>query len=132
LPSRPRRLPCTSRAVVEPPKESAKPAKEKESEEGPFDVPPPIKDVTPAEKPVIPAEKKEEEKDPLSKNDVKEYRLWTDASGEFHVRAKFVGIVDGKVRLQKDNGRYVRIEMDLLCTADQRLIKQFESLAGNW
>ncbi len=76
-------------------------------------------------------EKKQEEADPFTKNNVKQYRLWTDASGEFQVNARFVGFVDGKVRLQKTNGRYVRIEMNQLCTADQRFLRQIESLAQN-
>jgi hypothetical protein len=86
-----------------------------------------------AEPPKAPAEpEKKEEADPFGKNQIKDYRLWTDASGEFQVNARFVGFADGKVRLQKPNGKYVRIEMTLLCVADQRLLRHVESLAGNW
>jgi hypothetical protein len=91
------------------------------------------KDAEPADKPADAEKKSEgESADPFSKNDARQYRLWTDSTGEFQVEAKFVGFVDGKVRLQKSNGRYVRIEMNLLCQDDQRLIKKIETLAANW
>jgi hypothetical protein len=47
------------------------------------------------------------------------------------VNARFVGIVDGQVRLQKANGRYVRIEMNLLCAADRNLVERIKMLASN-
>ena len=48
--------------------------------------------------------------------------MWTDASGKYQIEARFVSFQDGTVRLQKANGRYVRIGYDLLCWADQDLV----------
>ena len=55
--------------------------------------------------------------------------MWTDASGQYQVEARFVSFQDGTVRLQKANGRYVRIAYDLLCSVDQDfVINQDQSL----
>jgi hypothetical protein len=67
------------------------------------------------EKPKAPAKD-----DPFgTRNDVKTLRLWTDASGTHRIEARFVSFTDGTVRLQKADGRYVRIEYGLLSAADQ-------------
>ena len=52
-------------------------------------------------------------------NDAKALRMWTDTSGQYQVEARFVSFQNGAVRLQKANGRYVRIAYDLLCSVDQ-------------
>lgn len=123
----------------EPAKEEAKePAKEEAKEPAKEEAKEPVKEPAPPaeekkdEKKEEKKNEKEEEPDLFSKSDAKEYRLWTDISGQFQVKAKFVGIVDGKVRLQKPNGKYVRIEMNQLCSIDQRLVEQIKSLASNW
>ena len=58
----------------------------------------------------------------MAVNDVKTLRMWTDASGKYQVEARFVSFQDGTVRLQKANGRYVRIAYDLLCSVDQDFV----------
>ena len=55
-------------------------------------------------------------------NDVKTLRMWTDASGKYQVEARFVSFQDGTVRLQKANGRYVRMAYDQLCSVDQDFV----------
>ena len=55
-------------------------------------------------------------------SDVKTMRTWTDASGKYRIEARFVSFQDGTVRLQKANGRYVRIAYDLLCSGDQGFV----------
>jgi hypothetical protein len=72
-----------------------------------------------------PTPKKEEKKDDpfgSTQSDVQGLRMWTDASGKYQVQARFVSFQDGAVRLQKANGRFVRIAYDLLCTMDQSLV----------
>ena len=61
-------------------------------------------------------------------------RLGTDISGKYHVEATFVSVIGGTtVRLQKANGRYVRVAMDKLSLADQELVRgHLESVATAW
>ena len=56
-------------------------------------------------------------------------RMWTDASGKYQLEARFVSFQDGTVRMQKANGRYVRIKYEMLCGTDQAyVIRQDGSL----
>ena len=56
-------------------------------------------------------------------SDVKTMRTWTDASGEYRIEARFVSFQNRNIaRLQKANGRYVRIAYDLLCSGDQGFV----------
>jgi hypothetical protein len=55
-------------------------------------------------------------------NDSPSFRNWTDSSGKYQIEARFVSFQDGTVRLQKVNGRYVRIAYDLLCSVDQDFV----------
>ena len=69
--------------------------------------------------------------DPFGMNDSGNLRQWTDASGEHSIEARFVSFQDGTVRLQKANGRYVRVEFDLLSSDDQQFVeRQAEALAA--
>ena len=45
-------------------------------------------------------------------------RVWHDDSGEYEVRAKLVLMLDGKVRLLKDTGKYTTVPLDRLSPAD--------------
>jgi hypothetical protein len=65
---------------------------------------------------------KPQDVDPFGGNDVKTLRMWTDASGQYQVEARFVSFQDGTVRLQKANGGYVRIAYDLLCEVDRNFV----------
>jgi len=80
-------------------------------------------------KPDTPKTEKPKE-DPFGANDTTQgLRLWTDASGKYRIEARFVSFQDGTVRLQRANGRYVRIAYELLCSVDQKfVIDQDESL----
>jgi len=62
--------------------------------------------------------------DPFGRNDGKTLRMWTDASGKYRIEARFVSFTDGTVRLQKANGRYVRVQYDLLSTADRGYVRR--------
>jgi len=73
------------------------------------------------------------EDDPFGSNESNGLRLWTDASGKYQVSARFVSVIDETtVRLQKDDGRYVRVAMDRLSLTDQQVVRgELASLAGN-
>ena len=59
--------------------------------------------------------------------------MWTDISGRYHVEARFVSFHDDTVRLQKSNGRYVRVAIDKLSPSDQMAVRrQVESIVAVW
>lgn len=97
---------------------------------------PPDKSAAPAEKPAAapadkpaapakkPAEKKTELENPFSQNNGG-MRLWTDVSGKHQVEARFVSrLADGTVRLQRADGRYLRVDFARLAAADQQFVRQ--------
>jgi S1-C subfamily serine protease len=49
-------------------------------------------------------------------------RTWTDASGAHHTEAKFLGMEDGKAKLEKADGTILRIAPASLSDADRRFI----------
>ena len=49
-------------------------------------------------------------------------RTWTDASGQFSVEAKCLGIADGKVRLLKKDGEIVSIPLEKLSQSDREFL----------
>ena len=68
--------------------------------------------------------------DPFAHGQLPGLRLWTDASGKHQVMARFVGVVDGQVRLQKADGQFVRIVPDRLSAADRQFVEQQATLAA--
>jgi hypothetical protein len=72
--------------------------------------------------PKAPEKKPAEKEDPFGSNDSKTLRMWTDASGKYQVEGRFVSFQDGTVRLQKANGRYVRVVYGQLCSVDQDFV----------
>jgi hypothetical protein len=54
-------------------------------------------------------------------------RLWHDDSGEFEVRAKLVLMLNGKVRLLKDTGKYTTVPLDRLSPSDLAYVRQHAS-----
>ncbi len=66
--------------------------------------------------------------DPFSQNeDIQQLRTWVDATGQYKLEARFVEMVDGKVRLQMANGRYFRITIDQLSAGDLELVLEHVS-----
>ncbi len=53
-----------------------------------------------------------------------EARIWTDKSGKFEIRAKFIDIIDGKVRLERPNGDISRVPLGKLSDKDQEFVEQ--------
>ena len=88
-------------------------------------------------RPIKPAEKTEEK--PAEKPDAKKRRkdltirfrrtrtrlkTWADASGRYRIEARFVGVVEGGVvRLQRADGRFVRVAIDRLSASDQQWVR---------
>ncbi len=52
-----------------------------------------------------------------------EIRTWTDSTGKFQVRAKFVSLTVGKVTLELEAGGQVEIPLNKLSAADQTYVK---------
>ena len=52
-------------------------------------------------------------------------RTWSDVTGRYQVEARFVSrLADGTIRLQRADGRYVRVAFDRLCVVDQQFVRQ--------
>jgi hypothetical protein len=56
-------------------------------------------------------------------------RTWSSKGGRFQVRARFVEMQGDLVRLEKENGARVTIEIDKLSETDQKLAREFAELA---
>jgi hypothetical protein len=53
------------------------------------------------------------------------YRTWTSADGKYKVEARLVGFTDGVVELErKDNGQKVKIPVEKLSEADQKVVQK--------
>lgn len=52
-------------------------------------------------------------------------RTWTDISGDHRMEGRFVELLPDKiVRLQRPNGRFLRIQFSQLSRADRELVQQ--------
>lgn len=49
-------------------------------------------------------------------------RVWTDRSGQHQTQAKYLGMENGKVKLEKADGNVVLVPLESLSEADQRFI----------
>ena len=50
-------------------------------------------------------------------------RNWVDNTGNFHIKAKLAVILEGQVRLFKENGRYCTFPMRRLSDADRAYVE---------
>ncbi|MGD9127801.1 MAG: SHD1 domain-containing protein [Planctomycetia bacterium] len=51
-------------------------------------------------------------------------RVWTDVTGDHRVKGRFVELLVGNVvRLQRPDGRFLRIPLDQLSRADRNLVR---------
>jgi hypothetical protein len=57
-----------------------------------------------------------------------DFRTWTDSTGKFSIKAKFVSLDSDsrKVTLEKEDGKQFEIELNNLCDADQKFIANRE------
>jgi hypothetical protein len=60
-----------------------------------------------------------------------EFRLWTDNTGEYQVQAKLVEVLDGKVRLLKDTGRFTTVPFERLSHPDLAFVMQQHQLLAS-
>ena len=51
-------------------------------------------------------------------------RDWSDDTGTFHVRGRLVQIMQGKVRLLKDTGKYTTVPIDRLSRIDLSYVER--------
>jgi hypothetical protein len=63
-------------------------------------------------------------KDPTASTsgDGGEMRVWTDSTGAYHIQARFRGINNGKVSLERSDGKVIEISLEKLSDADRRFI----------
>ncbi len=57
-------------------------------------------------------------------------RTWTDNTGAFQVRAELVEVLDGKVRLLKDNGKFSTVPTERLSSDDVAFIRAQSAVAS--
>ncbi len=53
-------------------------------------------------------------------------RVWTDASGKFHIRAKCIGVEGGIVKLEKPDGTVLNVPKDKLSEEDKLFLDESE------
>ncbi|QDT33612.1 SHD1 domain-containing protein [Thalassoglobus polymorphus] len=58
--------------------------------------------------------------------DADDARTWSDATGRFKIEAKLVSQKDGKVKLERTDGKSVEIDITKLSEADQKYLKELE------
>lgn len=56
-----------------------------------------------------------------------EIRTWSDSTGKFKIQAKFVSQANGKVKLEREDGRPIEIGLNQLSEDDQKYLKDLES-----
>ena len=67
-------------------------------------------------------QKKKREAEMLAK--APKFRTWTDTDGDFHKKAKFRGVVAGKVRLELEDGSITTMPLENLSDEDQKYIRE--------
>lgn len=60
---------------------------------------------------------------PAADDDV---RTWSDTTGKFKIKAKLVGVEEGTVTLEKEDGSQLEIELKKLSQADQKFITDWQ------
>lgn len=53
-------------------------------------------------------------------------RTWTDASGDYHIDARYVGVSDGKVILIRRSGGRITMALDRLSPEDQKYVRDLQ------
>ena len=66
--------------------------------------------------------KRQAEKEHKAAVEAAKWRTWTDASGKHKIKAKYSGMISGKVKLVKEDGSAVWIPLEKLSDEDQKWI----------
>ena len=72
------------------------------------------------------AKEKENSTSTSEKKDRSEMRVWTDSTGKFRIKAKCIGVENGKVKLEKSDGTILRVPTKKLSEADKRFLASTE------
>jgi hypothetical protein len=127
---KPPEKPAEPAKAAEPPKAPEVPKPDTPKPDAPkADLPKPDETKPDAPKPDAPKPDQPKPKDDpfgVAGKDVNTMRTWSDASGKYQIEARFVSFEDGTIRLQKTNGRFVRIAYDLLGSADQSYVLKLD------
>ena len=59
-----------------------------------------------------------------------EYRTWSDVSGKFTVIARFAGYTGGRLRLVKQDGSEINLDVEVLSDADKTYVRSILSKSG--
>lgn len=51
------------------------------------------------------------------------WRVWTDSEGKYSTKARFSGVINGKVQLKKENGKMISVQLEQLSKEDRDWIK---------
>jgi hypothetical protein len=54
-------------------------------------------------------------------------RTWTDSSGKFKIQAKFRGVINQKVKLEREDGSILNLPLEKLSDEDQDFVKKRKS-----
>jgi hypothetical protein len=65
----------------------------------------------------------QEKREQAAKAQARPARTWTDASGSFSVTAKFRGMVNEVVKLEREDGSVINVPLEKLSEADQECIR---------
>ena len=57
------------------------------------------------------------------------FRTWTDSTGTYQVRARFVKIADGVVQFAREDGRSASVPLERLSEADQKIARELAAAA---
>lgn len=102
--------------------------KQPDSGEDASDAPAKDTKIEPVPKPSIddlfPRQPKPSKRVRISPNRDEKPRTWTDKTGKFKIKAKFVSLIGGTVRLKRsDNGEMIELKLAELSKADQRYVE---------
>jgi uncharacterized cupin superfamily protein len=67
--------------------------------------------------------KKEADQKKREEDEMARWRTWNSADGKFTTKARYSGIIDGKVVLKKENGKNVQVDINLLSDEDREWLK---------
>ncbi|MFM9118533.1 MAG: SHD1 domain-containing protein, partial [Planctomycetota bacterium] len=68
---------------------------------------------------------------PFDNGEASKPRTWTDATGKFKVEATFTELKDDTVHLKKTDGSPLKVPLEKLSEADQKVAKQFAAGGGD-
>jgi hypothetical protein len=81
----------------------------------------------------VPAKPAKPEGNPFGMNRAPGLRTWSDASGQYRLQARLVSVQNNVVRLCDANGKYFRVAIDRLSTADRQFVRsQTAAVATAW